>query len=50
MVIGLRPVITKQYNSRIHTSTKLTPIQAFFKENKGFFLQEFIRQTEENKS
>ena len=28
--------ITKQYNNRIHSSTKLTPIQASFKKNEGF--------------
>ena len=29
--IDVLPTITKQYNSRIHSSTKLTPIQASFK-------------------
>ena len=29
--IGLLSVITKQYNNRVHTSTKLTPIEASFK-------------------
>ena len=28
--------ITKQYNNRIHSSTKLTPIQASLKKNEGF--------------
>ena len=28
--------MTKQYNNRVHTSTKLTPIQASLKKNEGF--------------
>ena len=31
--IDLLPTITKQYNSRIHSSTKLTPIHASLKKN-----------------
>ena len=31
--IDVLPTITKQYNNRIHSSTKLTPIQASLKEN-----------------
>ena len=34
--IDVLPTITKQYNNRIHSSTKLTPIQASLKENEGF--------------
>ena len=34
--INVLPVITKQYNNRIQSSTKLTPIQAGLKKNKGF--------------
>ena len=30
------PKITKQYNNRIHSSTKLTPIQASLKKNEGY--------------
>ena len=33
--IDILPVITKQYNNRIHSSTKLTPIQASLKKNEG---------------
>ena len=33
--IDVLPVITKQYNTRIHSSTKLTPIQASLKKNEG---------------
>ena len=31
------PITTKQYNIRVHTSTKLTPIQASFKRTKDLF-------------
>ena len=34
--IDVLTVITKQYNNRIHTSTKLTPIQASLKKNEGY--------------
>ena len=30
------PTITKQYNNKVHSSTKLTPIQASLKKNEGF--------------
>ena len=30
------PTITKQYKNRVHTSTKLTPIQASSKKTEGF--------------
>ena len=30
------PTKTKQYNNRVHSSTKLTPIQSSFKKNQGF--------------
>ena len=33
--IDVLPTITKQYNNRIHSSTKLTPIQANLKKNEG---------------
>ena len=33
--IDVLPTITKQYNNRIHWSTKLTPIQASLKKNEG---------------
>ena len=33
--IDVLPTITKQYNNRIHSSTKLTPIQASLKKNEG---------------
>ena len=34
--IDILPTITKQYRNRIHSSTKLTPIQACSKKNEGF--------------
>ena len=34
--IDVLPKITKQYNNRVHTSTKLTPIQASLKKNEGY--------------
>ena len=34
--IDVLPKITKQYNDRIFSSTKLTPIQACLKKNEGF--------------
>ena len=34
--IDILPIITKQYNNRIHSSTKLTPIQASLKKNEGY--------------
>ena len=34
--IDVLPIITKQYNNRIHSSTKLTPIQASLKKNEGY--------------
>ena len=34
--IDVLPTITKQYNTRIHSSTKLTPTQASLKKNEGY--------------
>ena len=34
--IDVLSTITKQYNNRIHSSTKLTPIQASLKKNEGY--------------
>ena len=34
--IDILPTITKQYNNRIHSSTKLSPIQASLKKNEGY--------------
>ena len=40
--IGVLPTITKQYNNRVHTSTKLTPIQASLKKNEGFVYHKLL--------
>ena len=40
--IDILPMITKQYNNRIHSSTKLTPIQASLKKNEGFVYKNFL--------
>ena len=34
--IDVLPKITKQYNNKVHSSTKLTPIQASLKKNEGY--------------
>ena len=34
--LDVLPTITKQYNNRIHSSTKLTPIQGSLEKNEGF--------------
>ena len=34
--IDILPTITKQYNNKIHSSTKLTSIQASLKKNEGY--------------
>ena len=34
--------ITKQYNNRIHSSTKLTPIQASLKKKEGFVYKNLL--------
>ena len=36
------PKTTKQYNNRLHSSTKLTPIQASLKKNEGFVYKKLL--------
>ena len=36
------PKITKQYNTRVHTSTKLTPSQASLKKNEGYIYKNLL--------
>ena len=36
------PTITKQNNNRIHSSTKLTPIQASLKKNEGYVYKNLL--------
>ena len=40
--IDVLPTITKQYNNRIHYSTKLTPIQASLKKNEGYVYKNLL--------
>ena len=40
--IDVLPTITKKYNNRIHSSTKLTPIQASLKKNEGYVYKNLL--------
>ena len=40
--IDVLQTITKQYNNRIHSSTKLTPIQASLKKNEGYVYKKLL--------
>ena len=40
--IDILPKITKQYNTRLHSSTKLTPIQASLKKNEGYVYKNLL--------
>ena len=40
--IDILPTITKQYINRIHSSTKLTPIQASLKKNEGYVYKNLL--------
>ena len=40
--IDVLPKVTKQYNTRIHSSTKLTPIQASLKKNEGYVYKKLL--------
>ena len=40
--IDIFPVITKEYINRLHSCTKLTPIQASLKKNEGFVYKIFF--------
>ena len=40
--IDVLPKITKQYNNIIHSSTKLTPIQASLKKNEGYVYKNLL--------
>ena len=40
--IDILPTITKQYNNKLHSSTKLTPIQASLKKNEGFVYKNLL--------
>ena len=47
--IDVLPTITKQYNNRIHSSTKLTPIQASLKKNESYVYKNFLDKRKEIK-
>ena len=40
--IDVLPTITKQYNNIVHSSTKMTPIQASLKKNEGFIYKNLL--------
>ena len=40
--IDILPTITKQHNNKIHSSTKLTPIQASLKKNEGYIYKNLL--------
>ena len=49
--IDVLPTITKQYYNRIHSSTKLTPIQASLKKNEGFAYENLLdKRNKKNQS
>ena len=40
--IDVLPTLTKQYNNKVHSSTKLTPIQASLKKNEGYVYKNLL--------
>ena len=40
--IDILPTITEQYNNKVHSSTKLTPIQASLKKNEGYVYKNLL--------
>ena len=48
--IDILPTKTKQYNYRIHSSTKLTPIQASLKRNEGYVYNNLLDKRNKNKT
>ena len=40
--VDILPTIIKQYNTRIHSSTKLSPIQASLKKNEGYVYKNLL--------
>ena len=48
--IDILPTITKQYNNRIHSSTKLSPIQASLKKNEGYVNKNLLDKRKKVKS
>ena len=48
--IDVLPTITKQYNNRKHSSTKLTPIQASVNKNEGYVYRNLLDKRNKIKS
>ena len=48
--IDVLQTITKQYNNKVHSSTKLSPIQASLKKNEGFVYKNLIDKRKKNKT
>ena len=46
--IDILSTITKQYNNRIHSSTKLTTIQASLKKNEGYVYKNLLDKRKKN--
>ena len=44
------PTISKQFNNRVHTSTKSTPIQATLKKNEGYVHQNLLDKQQNKKT
>ena len=40
--VNILPTVTKQYNNRIHTSTKLSPKDAYLKKNEGIVYKNLL--------
>ena len=47
--IDVLPTITKKYNSKVHSSTKLTPIQASLKKNEGYVYKNLLDKRKKKK-
>ena len=47
--IDILPTITKEYKNRVHTSTKLTPIQASLEKIEIFVYQNLLDKQKKNK-
>ena len=45
--IDVLPTLTKQYNNKIHSSTKLTPIPASLKKNEGYVYKNLLDKRKE---
>ena len=48
--IDILPTITKQYNNRVHTSTKLSPKDASLKKNEGFVYRNLLDKRKKTNS